>query len=150
MRWHHKNASDDGIMRHLVDNPAWKTIDCKWPNFSNDPHNVQLAMTVDGLNPFGDMSSAYSVWPVVLVTYNLPPWLCTKRNFCMLSLLISGPKQPRNNIDVFLEPLVDELKVTWDEGVRTYDAHSRSFFNMKAILMWVIHDFPAYGIWLVA
>jgi hypothetical protein len=44
----------------------------------------------------------------------------------------------RNDIDVFLEPLVDELKVTWDEGVRTYDGHSRSFFNMKAILMWVM------------
>ena len=26
----------------------------------------------------------------------------------------------------------------------TYGAHSRSFFNMKAILMWVIHDFLSY------
>ena len=145
MRWNHENASDDGIMRHLVDSPTWKTIDYKWPNSSNDPHNVRLAMAVDGFNHFGDLSSAYSVWPVILVTYNLPPWLCTKRNFCMLSLLISSPKQPGNDIDVYLEPLVDELKVTWDEGVRIYDAHSRSFFNIKAILMWVIHEFPAYG-----
>ena len=45
----------------------------------------------------------------------------------------------------FLEPLVDELKVTWDEGVRTNDVHSRSFFNIKAISMWVIHEFPTYG-----
>ena len=44
-----------------------------------------------------------------------------------------------------MEPLVNELKLTWDEGARTYDAHSRSFFNMKDILMWVIHEFPAYG-----
>ena len=77
MRWHHENASDDGMMRHPVarpvDSPAWKTIDSKWPNFSNDPRNVRLAMAVDGFNPFGDLSSAYSVWPVVLVTYNLPP-----------------------------------------------------------------------------
>ena len=63
----------------------------------------------------------------------------------MLSLLILGPKQLGSDIDVFLEPLVDELKVTWDEGVRTYDAHSRSFFNMKDRLMWVIHEFPSYG-----
>lgn len=145
MRWHHENASDDGIMRHPVDSPTWKTIDSKWPIFSNDPRNVQLAMAVDGFNPFGDLSSSYNVWPVVLVTYNLPSWLCMKRNFFMLSLLISGPKQPGNDIDVYLEPLVHELKVTWDKGVRTYDAQSRSFFNMKAILMWVIHDFPAYG-----
>ena len=63
----------------------------------------------------------------------------------MISLLIFGPKQPRNDIDVFLEPFVEELKVAWDEGVRTYDAHSSSSFNMKVILMWVIHDFLAYG-----
>ena len=44
-----------------------------------------------------------------------------------------------------MEPLVNELKLTWDEGARTYDAHSSSFFNMKAISMWVIHEFLAYG-----
>lgn len=145
MRWHHENASNDGQMRHPVDSPAWKTIDDKWPSFSSEPRNVRLAMAVDGFNPFGDLSSTYSVWPVVLVTYNLPPWLCTKRNFCMLTLLIPGPKQPGNDIDVYLEPLVDELKELWDQGVWTYDAYSKTSFNMKAILMWVIHDFPAYG-----
>ena len=62
-----------------------------------------------------------------------------------MSLLIPRPKQPENDIDVYLEPLVNELKLTWDEGARTYDAHSSSFFNMKDILMWVIHEFPAYG-----
>ena len=102
-------------------------------------------MAADGFNPFGDLSSTYSVWPVVLVTYNLPPWLCTKRNFSMLTLLIPGPKQPGNDIDVYLEPLVDELKVLWNQGVWTYDAYNKTCFNMKAILMWVIHDFPAYG-----
>ena len=44
-----------------------------------------------------------------------------------------------------MEPLVNELKLTWDEVARTYESHPRSFFNMKAILMWVIHEFPAYG-----
>ena len=61
-----------------------------------------------------------------------------------LSLLIPSPKKPGNDIDVYLEPLVNELKLTWDEGERTYDVHSSSFFNMKDIFMWVIHDFPAY------
>ena len=54
-------------------------------------------------------------------------------------------QETRNDIDVFLEPLGDELKVTWDEGVRTYDSHRISFINLKAILMWVIHVFPTYG-----
>ena len=107
-------------------------------------------MVVDGLNPFGRLSSTHSICPTTLVTYNLLPWLCMKMSFCLLSLLIPGPKQLGNDIDVYLEPLENELKLTWDQGLRTYDAHSRSLFNIKAIFLWVIHDFPAYGIWLVA
>ena len=73
-------------------------------------------MAVDGFNPFGSLSSTHSVWPLVLVRYNLIPWLYMKRIFCLLSLLISGPKQPGNDIDVYLEPLINELKLTWDAG----------------------------------
>ena len=102
MRRHHENASKDGIMRHPVDRPTWKTLDSKWTDFSNDPHNVQVAMAVDGFNPFGSLISTHSVWLVVIVTYNLLPWLCMKRSFCLLSLLILGPKQLGNDIDVYL------------------------------------------------
>ena len=82
MRWHHENASKDGIMCHPIDSSTWKTIDSKWPDFSNDPLNVRLAIAVDGFNTFGSLSSTHSVWPVVLVTYNIPPWLSMKRSFC--------------------------------------------------------------------
>ena len=37
----------------------------------------------------------------------------------MLSLIISGPKARSNDIDVFLQPLIDELKVLWEIGIRT-------------------------------
>ena len=43
----------------------------------------------------------------------------------MLSLLIPGPHQPRNEIDIYLKPLVDELKELWEEGVETYDAYNK-------------------------
>ncbi|XP_026409969.1 uncharacterized protein LOC113305076 [Papaver somniferum] len=42
-------------------------------------------------------------------------------------------------------PLVDELKELWSVGKLTYDAHTKSNFTLKAILMWCVHDFPAYG-----
>ena len=29
----------------------------------------------------------------------------------MLTMLISGPKQPDNDIDVFLEPFMEEMKI---------------------------------------
>ncbi|KAI5334513.1 hypothetical protein L3X38_024646 [Prunus dulcis] len=132
-------------MSHPADSPSWKLLDDKWPEFGNEPRNLRLALSSDGFNPHSSLSSRYSCWPVILVTYNLPPWLCMKRKFMMLTLLISGPKQPGNDIDVYLEPLIDDLKSLW-VGIRgVYDAHNGEYFTLKAALMWTINDFPAYG-----
>ncbi|XP_042400964.1 uncharacterized protein LOC121990995 [Zingiber officinale] len=143
--WHSNHKSHDHMMRHLVDSIAWDTINHKWPAFASDPRNLRLGLATDGFNPFGDLSSRYSCWPVILVNYNLPPLMCMAKENLMLTLLIPGPKQPGNDIDVYLEPLVEDLKELWDIGVETYDAFSKSVFNMKAILKWAINDFPAYG-----
>ena len=43
----------------------------------------------------------------------------------MMPLLISGPKQPGNDIDVFLAPLIEELQRLWSEGIRVWDAHKK-------------------------
>ena len=48
-----------------------------------------------------------------------------KHKFLMLSLLISGPKQSRNDIDVYLTPLIEDLKIIREVGVKVFDAHSR-------------------------
>ena len=97
------------------------------------------------MNPFGTLSTQHSTWPVLLVIYNLPPWLCMKRKYVMLSLLITGPKQPGNDIDVYLAPLIDDLRKMWDEGVSVFDAHQNEMFTLRAALMWTMNDFPAYG-----
>ncbi|TYK28559.1 uncharacterized protein E5676_scaffold629G002060 [Cucumis melo var. makuwa] len=62
----------------------------------------------------------------------------------MLTLLIPGPKQPGNDFDIFLQPLIDDLKLLWD-GVEVYDVVNKSNFNLRAMLIWTINDFPAYG-----
>ncbi|BFG35205.1 hypothetical protein CerSpe_214790 [Prunus speciosa] len=132
-------------MSHPADSPSWKLVDEKWPDFGNEPRNLRLALSSDGFNPHSSLSSRYSCWPVMLVTYNLPPWLCMKRKFMMLTILISGPKQPGNDIDVYLDPLIDDLKSLWD-GIRgVYDAHIGEYFTLRAALLWTINDFPAYG-----
>jgi hypothetical protein len=44
----------------------------------------------------------------------------------MLPVLIQGPKQPGNNIDVYLRPLVEELLQLWhNEGVCVWDEHKQ-------------------------
>ncbi|KAM6580121.1 hypothetical protein CsatA_003895 [Cannabis sativa] len=144
MVWHHTGKSkDERVMRHPVDGIAWKDFDAKHPDFASEPRNIRLGLAADGFNPFGNMSLAYSMWPVVLANYNLPPWMCMKDNNFMLALLIPGPKSPGKDMDVFLRPLVDELKELWVDGVDTRDCRTNTVFKLRAALLWTINDFPA-------
>ncbi|XP_063942632.1 uncharacterized protein LOC135150300 [Daucus carota subsp. sativus] len=59
--------------------------------------------------------------------------------------MIPGPKSPGKNLDVYLRPLIDELKILWKDGVQTWDVSTQTNFNLRASLMWTISDFPAYG-----
>ncbi|XP_052297276.1 uncharacterized protein LOC127902408 [Citrus sinensis] len=145
LTWHANKRIRDGKLRHPADSPAWQLIDNKWPKFAQEPRNLRLALSTDGVNPHSTLSTTYSCWPVILITYNLPPWLCMKRKFLMLSLLISGPKQPGNDLDVYLAPLIEDLKTLWDVGIDVYDSYRKETFNLRAVLMWTISDFPAYG-----
>ncbi|XP_072066365.1 uncharacterized protein [Arachis hypogaea] len=90
------------------------------------------------------MSTKYFIWPVILIPYNLPPWLCMKQTSFTLSMIIPGPKMLGNDIDIYLEPLMDELKQLWD-GIETYDANKGNTFKMRAALMWTISDFLGLG-----
>ncbi|KAL0540929.1 hypothetical protein IC582_020954 [Cucumis melo] len=145
LTWHATEREIDDKLRHPADSPTWKLVDTMWPNFSYEPRNLRLALSADGINPYSDMSSKYSCWPVVMVIYNLPPWLCMKRKFMMLSILISGPKQPGHDIGIYLESLIDDLKLLWESGVQCYDAYNEELFNLRTVLLWTINDFPAYG-----
>ncbi|KAL5577584.1 hypothetical protein UlMin_019283 [Ulmus minor] len=90
------------------------------------------------------MSLSYSIWPVVLTTYNLPPWICMKAEYLMLSLLIPGLQSPGKDMDVFLRPLIDELKELWVHGLDTRDAaYENGVFRMRVVLLWTVNDFPA-------
>ena len=92
MRWHkEKRLHEDGVLRHPADSKVRKDFDNQYPWFAQDARNVRLALATNGFNPFGTMSNSYSMWPVVLVPYNMPPWKCMKESFFMMSLLIPGP-----------------------------------------------------------
>ena len=145
MRWHEEERSKDGKMRHPTDGEAWKNFDSLHEDFSTDSRNVRLGLASDGFNPFRTMSISHSTWPVMMVVYNFPPWLCMKPEYTMLSLLIPGPQSPGNDIDVYLQPLIQELKDLWEFGVETYDASENETFLLRAALLWTISDYPGYA-----
>nr|KYP40480.1 hypothetical protein KK1_038167 [Cajanus cajan] len=112
--------------------------------FTCYPRNVHLGLATDGFNPARTLSSSYSIWPVFLIPYNLPPWICMSHTSFILSMIIPGKQGPGNNIDVYLQPLVEELCELWN-GVDTYDSSLNENFRMRAALMWTISDFPGLG-----
>lgn len=75
--------------------------------FASEPRNLRLTLTIDGIKLYSSINSKYSYWLVMLVNYHGYAW---ER---MLTLLISGPKQLENGIDVFLERLIDYLIFLW-------------------------------------
>ena len=149
MLWHAKNKSTDGLVRHPCDSKAWRHVhEVVDRSFGNDDRNIHLGLAADGVNPFKLQRVSWSTWPVMLLNYNLPPWLTTKKIFIMLALLIPGKQSVTSEFfDVYLEPLVDELVQLW-KGVVAYDVLKdvgARTFKLRAVLMWTIHDFPGYG-----
>ncbi|CAK8561709.1 unnamed protein product [Lathyrus sativus] len=110
LRWHADHHSRDGKLRHPTDAQAWKEFDAKHPDFTHETRNIRLGLASDEFNPFRTMSLSHSTWPVVLTIYNYPPNLCMKTENYLMSLLIPGPKSPGNEIDVHLQPLIEECR----------------------------------------
>ncbi|XP_008237230.1 PREDICTED: uncharacterized protein LOC103335973 [Prunus mume] len=145
LTWHDESRIKDGRLCHPTDSPSWKMVDHMWLDFASEHRNLRLALSSDGINPHSSLSSRYSCWPVILVIYNLPPELCMKRKFMILTLLISGHKQHGNDIDVYLELLIEDLRTLWDGVEGVYDVFRQQSFTLRAVLLWTINDFPAYG-----
>lgn len=145
MRWHSENTRVDGSMAHPCHGEALKKFNSMYTKFSVEARNVRLGLCINEFSSFGKYGKPCSCWPVILTPYNLPPWKCMGRPFMFLSLIIPGPDSPKGNLDVYLQPLVEELKRLWDIGVLTYDVSKKQNYNMKAALMWTITDSPTYG-----
>jgi hypothetical protein len=148
--WHHENKSTYGFVWHVADSKAWMHIDNKWPDFATNLRNIRFGLATNGFNPFSDKTCIWSTWLVMLLVYNLPPWMATKWFFMLLALLILGKEQVKSeNIDVYLQPLIDELQELWQPGVPTWDLSKQpndQFFNLRAMFIWTIHDYPGYGL----
>ena len=101
MRWHAKDSNRDGIRRHRRDCEEWMKFYTFFPEFSTYPRNVRLGLARDCFNPFGNMSTTYSIWLVVLIPYNFPPFICMKQPILILSIIIPSPRMVGNNRDVY-------------------------------------------------
>jgi len=76
MRWHAQHTTAEGEITHPSVAKAWKHFQTVYPDFANECRNVYLGLCTDGFSPFGLSGRQYSLWPVILTPYNLPPDMC--------------------------------------------------------------------------
>ena len=108
--WHASHRSELGAMRIPIDSIAMKHIEDAWPEkFKDEVWSLRLSIAMDGINPYSLQNTNYFVWPIVVINNNIPPWFFVKNEHLMLSLIVLGRRQVKN-MDVYLQPLVDELK----------------------------------------
>jgi hypothetical protein len=90
MAYHAQNISEDDVLRMPVDGSSYKNIEERWPIFKEEPHNVRISLAADGVNPFGELRSIYSMWPVFVTNNNLPLWMSIKREHTTLAIIVPG------------------------------------------------------------
>jgi hypothetical protein len=122
--------------------PCLKGRNERRPNKVQNPRNIRFALSTDGMNPFAERSSKHSTWPVILTIYNLPPWLMQKRKYLLLTILISKPTQPGVDMEIFLEPLMEDMKILWKMGVEMLDEYRKDSFTLREIIFVTINDYP--------
>jgi Transposase family tnp2 len=136
-------------MRYHQDSPAWKHIDATWPDFAAEPRNVRLGLALDGVNPYKQRRRPKSIWPVLLLNQNIPPWLAIKKGHVMLWAIIPGPESCKNP-DVWLAPGIEELNMLWEEGVQTVDVTrggTTQTFTLRAMVTHVTTDAPGNSVY---
>ena len=61
----------------------------------------------------------------------------------MLCGLIQWPKQPEIDIDMFLEPLMEDMAKLWNDGVKMTDSLTKEDFTLRGMILTMINDCPA-------
>jgi hypothetical protein len=88
MDFHARKRSGDGFLRMPADGYALREIEEKWADFKDEPRNVRISLASDGVNPFRELRSIYSVWPIFVINNNIPPWMSIKREDIMLTMTV--------------------------------------------------------------
>ena len=128
-----------------------KNIEGKWTSkFKDEPRSIRFglaSLAIDLVCPFSFLRSNYSVWPIIFIVYNIPPWMSVRKKNLMPTLIVPGKHQVKN-MDVNIAPFIDEMQLLW-KGIRMYDISpppSNRSFILYGVLCWTIHDFLGLGV----
>ncbi|KAL0404078.1 UNVERIFIED_CONTAM: hypothetical protein Sradi_2048600 [Sesamum radiatum] len=94
----------------------WKNgVDLEYCNFvgmlgtSQPEGGTHVGRSPHMLSLDGQYGRTYSCWPVIITPYNFPLGMCMSSEYMFLTMVIPGSSNPKRLIDVYLEPLIEEL-----------------------------------------
>ena len=100
----------EGTLCDVYDGKVWEEFQhVNGSPFLAAPHNLGLMMNIDWFSPF--KHTPYSVGAIYISIMNLPRSKRFLKDNMILVGLIPGPNEPPLNVNSYLEPLIDELKV---------------------------------------
>ena len=133
--WRDRHKVHD-IYADVFDGKVWREFE--EIGFFSLPWSYGLMLNTDWFQPFEH--SIYSIGVIYIALLNLPRNIRYNQENLIICGLIPGPKEPSNDINPFLEPLIEELVKLW-KGVNA-SLIDRSV-TLKAALLCVSCDSPA-------
>ena len=106
-----------GYINDIYDGQIWKELASS--DYLGSEYNLVIMLNVDWLQPY--KHSPYSLGAIYGVILNLPRRIRFKDRYVMLLGVIPGPSEPSLDINTYLQPIVDELKVL-ENGAKLKDA----------------------------
>lgn len=139
--WRHRKVPAS-TMYDIYDGQIWQTFQhINGVPFLAAKHNLALMLNIDWFRPY--KHTPYSVGAIYLVVTNLPRSVRFRKENVILVGIIPGPTEPPLNINSYLKPLVDELNVLWNTGIRVSSPDTPNPLILKAALICVACDVPA-------
>jgi hypothetical protein len=123
---------------------------CSWFShggmFSDCPRGaIPLGLFTDGLNPNRNQLISYSMWPILLTWWSLPPQFRTLLGPMFLYGIIPGQdnRMEPKSLEPYMELLVDEILSL--EGKDFFHSYLNAPIPVKVRLVYFYCDIPAYS-----
>ena len=140
--WRSRKEGMENVIGDVYDGQLWndlQTIDCR--PFLAIPNNLCFSLKIDWFNPYEQ--TPYSVGAIYLAVLNLPRNERFKEENVILVGLIPGPNEPKQHINTFLSPLVQDLQVLFDGITFQNPSAILGYTTLRAMLLCITCDLPA-------
>lgn len=137
-----RNRPDDGVLYDVWDGKMWKSFmrDPLTPTqpFLEKETNLAFMLNVDWVKPF--VRGTYSIGAIYMTVLNLPRRERFREKWSCLIGLMPGPVEPKQHMNTYLKPLVDDLLSLWDGIPMKIKDRTET---VRAALICVSCDLPA-------